>query len=164
MCAAWTCIFVDQDTCAAATLSLTTACCGLQAFGDAVLDGVLLFAVSTYDTTAFCCRTGGANKDILISPLVYSDGRNGLPPSAAWLYFMQECQRLEDRKHKADPRLVPDTAAGYPFCCLDPHSSPRTPKRARTASSIRSTTTVRLYAQAPARYHTGAEPGTGYTG
>lgn len=68
----------------------------LQAYGDAVKDEAPLFAVSTYNVTFFLKRDTNdvSNKVLYASPPVCWNGAGGIPPYAAWLFFLQHASQL----------------------------------------------------------------------
>ena len=92
-------------------------------------------AISTYEATAFICRPSGVNKNLLIAPTVWYDGRDGLPPALCWLYVLQEAERSLADKAALDSLLVPDTA--IPSSCSFPVHPPhgnQSPSARRTRS------------------------------
>ncbi len=100
----------------------------LQAFGNAVLEEVRVFALSTYTATVFFQRSADpTNKDLACSPIIYSDGRNGLPPKACWLYVLSEAAKLKARPGSLARELVPSTRQGRSLTYQLPAASSGSP-------------------------------------
>ncbi|KAK9847066.1 hypothetical protein WJX84_003679 [Apatococcus fuscideae] len=81
----------------------------IQAYGDAVMDETPILGVSNYETTLFLQRLSACSKALRVSPVIYWDGRNGLPLRASCLWALEESERLRSLKPQLARHLVSKT-------------------------------------------------------
>ena len=108
--------FPPWHVCWLAATPLQTLSKCMQAYGDAVMDEVPIFAISNHETAIFLKRSQHVGSKVLeCSPVIFRDGRNGLPMRVAWLWCLEEAVRLQGWKAGLQRKLVPKTGPGLPF-------------------------------------------------